>query len=180
MDVTIKKVQNEVAAASKDLQSVQSTVALSFRLDASKVVAAYKTFGTTNIDEVQWRVIDPAIQESVKASTAKFTAEQLITKRQEVSVEMEQTLKSKLSQLGITVDAINIVNFQFSEDFNKAIESKVRAEQDALAEKNRLEKTKYEAQQKIEAAKGESEAALLRAKAEAEAIRIKTEAIKAQ
>jgi len=180
VDVTMQKIETAVAAASKDLQSVQSNVALSFHMESTKVINLYKIFGTTNLSDIQFKVIDPTIQESVKASTAKFTAEELITKRQEVWLEMEKIIQSKLSPLWIKIDAVNIVNFTFSPDFDRAIEAKVRAEQDALAEKNTLEKIKYQAQQKIETARWESEATLLKAQAEAEAIRIKTEAIKVQ
>lgn len=176
----MQKIETAVAAASKDLQSVQSNVALSFHMESTKVINLYKIFGTTNLSDIQFKVIDPTIQESVKASTAKFTAEELITKRQEVWLEMEKIIQSKLSPLWIKIDAVNIVNFTFSPDFDRAIEAKVRAEQDALAEKNTLEKIKYQAQQKIETARWESEATLLKAQAEAEAIRIKTEAIKVQ
>lgn len=129
---------------------------------------------------IETKLIEPAIQESVKASTAKFTAEELITKRQQVSMEMMNVLKQKLQANGILVLDINIVDYQFSAEFNKAIENKVRAEQEALAEKNVLEKIKYEAQQRIEKARGEAEATKLRAQAESEAIRIKTQAIQMQ
>ena len=93
---------------------------------------------------------------------------------------IREIMTSKLETYGITVGDINIVDYQFSEEFHVAIESKVRAEQEALAERNRLEKVKYEAQQKVEAAKGESESLLLKAQAEAEAIKITTEAIRVQ
>ncbi len=138
----------------------------------------YKTIWTIWV--IENKITQPAIEESVKAANALFTAEQLITKRQEVSEKMKEILKIKLEKVWIIIVDINIIDFQFSSEFNKAIEEKVKAEQDALAEKNRLEKIKYQAQQTIETAKWSSEAKLLQARADAEAIKIKTEAIKAQ
>lgn len=115
------------------------------------------------------KIIDPAIQESVKAATALFTAEQLISKRAEVNLAITDGLKKKLDTLGINVVVVNIVNFEFSQAFDVAIEEKVKAEQEAFTEQNRLEKVKFQAQQKVEQARGEAESTLLKAKAEAEA-----------
>ena len=154
MEVRTIKYQADADSASKDLQSVTTTVALNYHLDPSKVCKIYKKLGR----EYQDRVIIPAIEESVKASTAKFTAEELITKRPKVKEEISNILKERLDDYGIIVETVNIVNFRFSEEFDRAIEEKVTAEQRALTAKRLLEKVKFEAQQKIEAAKGEAEA----------------------
>lgn len=115
------------------------------------------------------KVVNPSVQEAVKSVTAKYTAEELITKRTLVSSEIKTILVEKLSKYGIIVGDVNMVNFNFSSDFNQAIERKVKAEQEALAEKNKLETVKYQAQQTIE-----------QAKAEAESIKIQAEAIQSQ
>ena len=154
MDVKVQKYEVEAGAASKDLQTVSSKVALNFHISPESVTSTYKNIGM----DYQSRIIVPAVQESVKASSAKFTAEELITKREEVREEIKLILKSKLSDDGIIVDELNIVNFEFSESFDQAIEAKVTAEQNALASKNKLEQIKYEAQQAVESAKGRAEA----------------------
>jgi len=178
INIQTQKLEKAAESASKDLQIVLSTIALNYNLDPTVVDDLYKNIWDLPI--IAQKIIEPAIQETVKAANAKFTAEELITKRAEVNIEMITILRTKLEKNGIIVSDINIVDYQFSEEFNNAIENKVRAEQEALAEKNRLEKTKYEAQQTIEKSKWRSEAKILEAQAEAEAIRIKTEAIKAQ
>jgi regulator of protease activity HflC (stomatin/prohibitin superfamily) len=114
-------------------------------------------------------LIDPAIQDTVKAATAKFNAEALITRRPEVKEAIEVGLKEKLSESNINIKSVSITNFEFSQSFNSAIEAKVTAEQRALEAKNKLEQIKFEAQQKIETAK-----------AEAESIRIQANAINSQ
>lgn len=161
MDVKIQKEQVDASAASKDLQTVNSVVAVNFHLSPDKVVDIYKGVGL----DYKSRIIHPAIQEAVKASTAKFTAEELITKRELVRGEIKQYLADKLLSHGLIVDELNIVNFDFSSSFNAAIEAKVTAEQDALAAKNKLEQSKYEAEQRIAQAKGEAEAIRIQAQA---------------
>jgi len=94
----------------------------------------------------------------VKAGTAKFTAEELITRREQVREVTKQFLREKLEPRGIIVDEFNIVNFAFSNTFNSAIEAKVTAEQSALAAKNKLEQIKFEADQRIAEARGKAEA----------------------
>lgn len=154
MDVQTQKEQVEATAASKDLQNVTTTIALNYSIDQSKVVELYSSIGLSYKE----RVIDPYIQESVKATTANFTAEELITKREVVSDEIKTHLSERLSQLGILTQGLSIVDFKFSASFNEAIESKVTAEQNALAAKNKLAQVQYEAQQAVEEAKGKAEA----------------------
>ncbi len=163
MDVRILKEQVEATAASRDLQSVNSVVALNFHIRPDKVAEIYRDVGT----DYKTRLIDPALQESVKASTAKYTAEELITKREQVKEEIKDHVTTKLQPRGIEVDDFNIVDFNFSLSFNEAIEAKVTAEQAALAAKNKLEQIKFEADQKIAEAKGK-----------AEAMRVESEALK--
>lgn len=154
LDVRIQKEQTEANASSKDLQTVNSTIALNFHLKEDKVNNIWQDVGK----DYKEKIIDPAIQETVKAQTAKFTAEELITKRDLVREDIKKSLSEKLSPIGIVVDELNIVNFQFSKTFDEAIEAKVTAEQSALAAKNKLEQVKFEAQQAIEAATGKAKA----------------------
>ncbi|MEK7524142.1 MAG: prohibitin family protein [Patescibacteria group bacterium] len=161
MDVKLQKDQANAQAASKDLQTVDSTIALNFHVDPVKTSQIFQNVGV-NYKE---RIIDPAIQEAVKASTAKFTAEELVTKREEVKDQIKGILAAKLEPRGILVDEFNIVSFNFSKSFNEAIEAKVTAEQNALAAKNKLEQVKFEAEQRVTQAKGEAEAIQIQAQA---------------
>jgi regulator of protease activity HflC (stomatin/prohibitin superfamily) len=163
VDVKVQKNEETADASSKDLQMVNSRVALNYKVNPDMAADLYQTVGRNYVV----RLIDPALQESVKAGTAKFTAEELITKRGEVREEIKKNLKDKLEPHGILVDEFNIVDFSFSTAFNHAIEEKVTAEQKALAAKNKLEQVKFEAEQKIAEARGR-----------AEGIRIESEALK--
>lgn len=154
MDVKIQKEEVVATAASKDLQTVNSKVALNYHIDPTRVANIYQEIGVNyNV-----RLIDPALQESVKSTTAKYTAEELITRREEVRDAIKAHLVEKLQPRGILIDDFNIVDFQFSASFDQAIELKVTAEQSALAAKNKLEQIKFEAEQQIAEARGKAEA----------------------
>ena len=126
--------------------------------------------------EYESRILDPAIEETVKAATARYTAEELITKRTAVRDEMETMLKNRVEGNHILITKFNIVNFEFSNSFNHAIEEKQTAEQEALRATNILRRMKVEADQKIETARGAAESVKLQAMAEAEAIAVKAKA----
>ena len=154
VDTKIQKEQADATAASKDLQTVHSDVAVNFHVSPDRVANIYQEIGI----DYKIRLIDPTLQEAVKAITAKFTAEELITRREAVRDDIKTLLKEKLEPRGILVDEFNIVDFGFSPSFNSAIEAKVTAEQSALAAKNKLEQIKFEADQRIAEARGKSEA----------------------
>lgn len=163
MDVRTQKSQVEVGAASKDLQSINATVALNYHIDPGSVDKLYQQIGT----EYDERIVSPAIQESVKATTAQFTAEELITKRAVVKEDIKVKLTERLAVYYVIVDDFSIVDFNFSEEFDRAIEAKQTAEQQAFKAQNDLKRIQIEAQQSIETAK-----------AQAESIRIQAEALK--
>lgn len=144
----------EASAASKDLQIVTTQVALNYHINKDKVNDLFKNIGP----EYEERIISPSIQEVVKGITAKFIAEELITKRETVKEQIRATLRERLSSYYITLDELSITNFDFSREFNFAIEQKVTAEQNALKEQNNLRVVEFQAQQKITQSKGEAEA----------------------
>jgi len=153
MDVKVQKSVTSSAAASKDLQEVSSEVALNYHVVPDKVNLVYQSLGI----HFKERIIDPAVQEVVKAVTAMYTAEELITKRPSVSDAMKTNLTERLMEHNIAVDAFSIVGFSFSGAFTEAIESKQTAEQLALKAMRDLDRIKIEAQQKITSAKAEAE-----------------------
>lgn len=161
LDIKIQKEQVDVSSASKDLQTVSTKIALNYHLQADKVAKLWQGIGK----DYKERIIDPAIQEALKATTAQYTAEELITKRQQVKEDAKALLAERLVREFIVVDELSIVDFDFSPSFNSAIEAKVTAEQNALAAKNKLEQVKFEAEQRISQAKGEAEAIKIQAEA---------------
>lgn len=161
LDVKTQKETATASAASKDLQTVTAEIALNYHLSPDSVGKLWQSVGK----DYKERIVDPAIQESLKAATAKFTAEELITKREEVKNVMKENIAKRLAVEFIAVDEVSIVNFEFSNSFNDAIEAKVTAEQNALAAKNKLEQVKFEAEQRVTSAKAEAEAIRIQAQA---------------
>ena len=141
-------------SASKDLQTVSSTVSINYSVDKEKSAYIYKNVGK-DFENV---VLRPAVQETVKAVVANYTAEELITERQSVSSSMKEILENRIKSYGLSVQEVNIINFNFSTEFNAAIEAKQTAQQNALKAEQDLARIKVEAQQEVEKAKAEAEA----------------------
>ncbi len=153
VDVRIQKAETDSSASSKDLQTVDSRIALNYHIAPDLAAQIYQEVGVL----FKERLIDPSVQEAVKAVTAQFTAEELITRRAEVSIMIKEMLSERLVNRHILVDEFNIVDFNFSPVFNDAIEAKQKAEQDALKAQRDLERIKIEAEQKVTEAQAEAE-----------------------
>lgn len=153
IDNRIQKIEVETSSASKDMQTVTAKIAVNYRIDKNASAKLYKNVGI----DFSSTLIAPSIPESIKAVTAKYTAEGLISERQTVSMTIKETLNTKLQPYGIVIDNLNIVNFDFSDSFNQAIEAKQTAQQLTLKAEQDLNRVKVEAQQKIEQAKAEAE-----------------------
>ena len=162
VDNRVQKAEVSCSAASKDLQTVSSTIAVNYKVLNSYSASVYKNIGL----DYEAVIITPAIQECVKAVTANFTAEELITNRQAIGDQMMELLKDKITDYGIDIQIFNITAFDFTEEYNAAIEAKQTAQQNALKAEQDLQRIKVEAEQKI-----------AQAQAEAEAYRLKSEQI---
>lgn len=178
VDVSNKVMKSDVDAASisRDLQPIKSSISLNYHLAPENSADIYKNVGMEYNDTL----LQPVIQESIKAIMAKYSAEELITNRAKVGVEISNEIRNKMTDYGIIIDEFNLVNFNFSEAFNNAIEAKQIAEQDKLKANTEKERRIIEAdaaakEQTIKA-DAEAEATLARAQAEAEAIKVKANA----
>ncbi|MCQ2470527.1 MAG: prohibitin family protein [Clostridia bacterium] len=154
IDNRILKLEVETEAFSKDLQTVTTTLAVNYRVDSSKSYSIYKNIGA----DYETVLVTPAINEVLKAITAKYTAEESVTNRALISEGLVKGLNEKLNDIGLYVTDVNIINFDFSEAFITAIEEK------------------QVAQQKLLKAETEKQTAITNAEAEAETIKIKADA----
>ena len=188
IDIRLRKAESTASAASADLQVVETKVAVQYSLTADILPRAYQQIGNRGIIEAT--VIDPAIQESVKAVTAKYTAEELVTKRAEVKsliqTAIDEFINTTLAQKevpnAIIVANVAITDFLFTDEFNRAIEDKVKAEQEALKAENeklrRVTQAEAAAAERTLAADAEAYQVEVTSKARAEAIRREAEALK--
>lgn len=161
MDVQTQKDQTDATAASNDLQNTTATVAVNYHVEPQDAQTIFSNLGPDYAE----RVISPAIQESIKAVTANYTAEQLVTEREKVREDIIALLTTKLQAYGVQTDSLNIVNFAFSDQFNTAIESKVTAQQNALAAQNKLVQVQAEAAQTVATAEAQAKAIQIQAQA---------------
>lgn len=152
-DSKVQKIEAAAAAASKDLQDVNSRIVVNYELERGRVSEVHKNVGVN----FQAKLIDPAIQEVFKASTAKFDATQLITDRSAVKSDAYELLRDRLSPYGITVRDLSITDFSFSQEFARAIEAKQVAQQAAEQAKFNAQKAEQDAQAAVNRAKGEAE-----------------------
>lgn len=165
----IQVYEADADAVSKDLQSVNSKIAVNYRITNESSSSIYKNIGA----DYQTVVLMPTVQESMKSVCAKYTAEELITARAQVGEEIKAELENRVGEYGIQIEKFNIVNFEFSYEFNDAIEAKQVAEQNLLKTKTEQEEAiviaEAEAKKKIIAADAEATSITTKATAQAEA-----------
>lgn len=156
MSVQVQKNDVKAEAASKDLQTVSTDIVVNWHLAADRVHKVYQSIGDEKA--VVDRILSPAVSEVVKASVAKYTAEEVLTKRPLLKQEIDEALRQRLAQYNVLLDDVSITNVNFSEEFNKAIELKQVAEQQAKQAGFLAQKAEAEANAAIETAKGIAEA----------------------
>jgi prohibitin 2 len=174
LEVRTLKYEADASAASNDLQEVQTVIALNFHIDPSQTNTIYQQLG----EDYANRIIAPTIQESVKASVAKFNAEELITKRETAKGVIADAIRKTLSERDILVETVFITDFKFSEAFSNQIESKVVAYQKFLTEQNNLKAVQVIANQTVVQAEAQARANVAKANGESQAIRIINEQLK--
>ena len=173
IEVRTQKYDAQTRSASKDLQTVQTTVTVNYHADQERVHILYKEIGL----DYENRVIQPAIEETVKQVTANYNAEELITKRPLVKADIENAIRERLEVFNVKTEVISITDFDFSELFSRAIESKVEAEQKAQKAENDLIRIEVEARQLEAQAEGLASANIAEARGESEAISIINQAL---
>ena len=166
IDNRITKLEVDTEAFSKDLQTVETTLAINYRVDTAKSYSIYKNIGA----DYEAVMVTPAVNEVLKAIAAKYTAEESVTNRALISDGLVGALNEKLNEIGLYVTDVNIINFDFSEEYINAIEEKQVAQQQLL-------KAETEKQTAITIAEAEAEAARIKAEAEAAANKALTESL---
>ncbi|MBE6807260.1 MAG: prohibitin family protein [Ruminococcaceae bacterium] len=162
----ITKLEVATEAFSKDLQTVSTTLAINYRVDSEMSYSIYKNIGSSYEDVL----MAPAVNEVLKAITAKYTAEESVTNRSLISEGLVKGLNDKLNAAGLYITDVNIINFDFSDAFITAIEEKQVAQQQLL-------KAETEKQTAITNAEAEAESVRIKAEAQAEANKILSQSL---
>jgi len=174
LEVRTLKFQADASAASNDLQEVATVIALNYHIAPNDANIIYQQLGADYAD----RIIAPTIQESVKASVAKFNAEELITKRETAKAVIAQAIRNTLSARNILVETVFITDFKFSEAFATQIEQKVVAFQKYLTEQNNLRAVQVVANQTVVQAQAQARSNVARAEGESQAIKVITDQLR--
>jgi len=156
ISVRTQKTDVKAEAASKDLQTVTTDIVVNWHLDASKVNKTYQQIGDE--EAVRDRIIIPAVNEMVKAATAQLNVSEVLSQRTKLKADIDELLRVRLEKHGVLLDDVSIVNVNFSEEFNKAIEQKQVAQQEAERAIFKAQEASQTAQANINLAKGEAEA----------------------
>ncbi len=156
LNVRVQQNSFNAGAASKDLQTITTELAVNWHIDPLKVNRVFQQVGDEEL--IVNGIMTPAVSEVLKAATAKKTAEEIITKRTELKQEIDANLKSRLEPYGVILDDVSLVNFSFSPEFSRAIEAKQIAEQEAKQASFIAQKATQEAQAEVNRAKGQAEA----------------------
>lgn len=156
LSVRVQKSEIEAAASSRDLQDVNTDIAVNWHLSPTDVNTIFQRIGDEA--DIVNRIVSPAVVEVLKAAMAKKNAEEIITKRNELKQEIDAELTARLAEYNIVVDDVSLVNFGFSAEFTRAIEAKQIAEQQAKQAEFVALKAEKDAQAEINRARGQAEA----------------------
>ncbi len=154
MNCKTQKYDIESGSASKDMQDVQAKISVNYSVNVENASKLFREVGQDYLSII----LEPTILDTIKSVTAEFTAEELITKRPDVSQRLLNRLQERMQSQGINIVEANITDLNFSESFNRAIEEKQVAEQNVKTEQQRLEQIKVQAEQKKVEAEGTAEA----------------------
>lgn len=173
MSIKTQLFEDEATAASKDLQDVSTKIAINYKLAFKEAAVVYQTIGREYIKVIA----NPVVQETVKEVTARYNAEDMILKRTDVKADITKALVTRLAERGIVTESVNIINFDFSDEFTRAIEAKVVAVQKVLEAENKLRQIEVEARQAEQKAKGEAAAGIALAEGQATAFKILSDSL---
>lgn len=138
VNIKVQKSEMGIESSTKDLQNVNTSVAVNYRVDVEKAPSLYRQVGNA-YEEV---ILNPAIKESIKSAIAQYNAEEITINRTAVSLSCLKAIQDKVSKYGIIIEDFNLTDFSFSEEYTRSIEEKQVAEQN-------LEKAKLDAERKI-------------------------------
>lgn len=174
-DTTMQKLDINTNSYSSDAQTMNIQMTVQYRIDPSKAENILTEY--SNMSSLAQR-IEKVADDNVKSILSKYTAMKIIETRSMISPEVEQTIKEAVgNRYYVQVTAVNLTNIDFTDEFEKAVEDKVVAEQQKEAAitkaEQELEVAKLTAQAKIEAARGDAESQKIIASASAEAMALK-------
>lgn len=158
------RVNYKMQAYTKDMQQADFEVAMTYAAKRDGLIDLHVKYG----ERYAAVILEPIAQAAVKDVVGQWEAEQLVNNREKATTAILEKVIALVADKPVLVKQINIINIDYSDVFEKAIESKQVAQQKALEAKNKTAEIEEEAKQKLVSAKAEAEAIQIRAKALAE------------
>jgi len=152
--IQIQRANIKTQAFSKDLQTMNAHLVVNHRIEQGTAVSIFRNLGPNYVENI----VDPAVQEVFKAIAARYSAERVISERNELVMEINKEVKERLTTKQIVVTDISVVDLDFTDQFLKAVEDKQVADQQAQMAGKLVEKAKRDAEQQIAKSRGEAEA----------------------
>ena len=152
IDIRTQNYENTVEGSAKDLQTVNVTISINYNINSESASALYAKVGANYNDTI----LNPALQSGLKAAMAQYTAEEVITKRNEVADTILTELNSRLGEY-FTISAVNIENVAYSDAYNETIETKAVKQQELEIAQAELEIQEIENQKEIAAAEKDAQ-----------------------
>lgn len=167
MDNRVQKQTLELSCFSSDIQEVSMVFTINYQISSTDAMTIYKTIGK----EYYNNVIVPNITEAVKTNVARYTAENLVNNRNDLSIGISKDLENRLNNYNIILVSASVEDMDFTDAFTSAVEAKQVAQQNKLKAETEAEQRIIEAQAAADAAKiaADTEAYQTRVHAEAEA-----------
>ena len=176
MDNREQKTPFSTQAFSSDIQQVDIVGSINYAINKSTAMTLFKEVGTDYFS----KLVNPRMLENTKAVFSKYTAENLVSAREQLSIQIRDSMSREMERYGISIISISIENIDFTDAFTDAVEAKQVAAQKKLQAEIEQEQKTMETQQQAQRQKIEAEAKAnvvkINADAEAYSTRIKAEA----
>jgi len=161
MDVKTQKTYIQTDLYTKDIQQAKISYVINYNLQPQNAHKMYREVGTNYVDNI----LMPVVEGTIKDVIGRWNAQDLVANREAATIDILGKLQKQLEPRYINVTGFQITDINYSGVFEKAIESKVTAEQEALKAKNRTVQIQEEAKQKIISAEAEAKSMAIRAHA---------------
>lgn len=161
LDVKTQKSNIRTQVYTKDIQQATISYVLNYNLQPENAHKMYREVGK----EYKDTIIMPVVEGTIKDVIGRWNAQDLVANREKAASEIQYRLHEELSKNYINVSNFQMTALSYSDVFEKAIESKVTAEQEALKAKNKTVQVQEEARQKVIAAEAEAKSMAIRAQA---------------
>lgn len=155
-DLKTTLVQDKFDAGSKEAQYVYVDAAFTYSLKEDQLKDLFRNVGSQ--DDLKNKIIVPTLKDVVKLATAQYSANEILPKQGEFRSKVKELLGERLDQTYLKIEDIQITNIDFSDEYNKAIEAKQKAEQETAKKKFELQQAQIDADKKVTEAKGAAEA----------------------